>query len=63
MNSPHTMTPLILTPQEMREASLYLGVHLPRKYQARYKNLRDQKIRDRRENLASENWEARCFPK
>lgn len=63
MNSHQTMTPLILTPQEMREASLYLGVHLPRKYRTRYKNLRDQKIRDRRELLASEDWEARCFPK
>lgn len=63
MNSPQTRTPLVLTPQEMREASLYLGVHLPRKCQARYKNLRDQKIRDRREFLTTEDWEARCFPK
>ncbi|MCR5162892.1 MAG: hypothetical protein K6C40_02630 [Thermoguttaceae bacterium] len=63
MNSPQTRTPLVLTPQEMREASLCLGVSLPRKYRTRYKNLHDQKIRDRRELLASEDWEARCFPK
>lgn len=63
MNSSQSRTPLVLTPQEMREASLYLGVRLPRKYQTRYKNLHDQKIRDRREFLASEDWETRCFPK
>ena len=63
MNSPHTRTPLVLTPQEMREAGLCLGVHLPRKCQTRYKNLHDQKVRDRREFLASEDWKARCFPK
>lgn len=52
-----------LTPQEIEEEKKWLGVRLPRRFQARYKQLHALKVLQRREMKEDKNWEQRCWPK
>ena len=46
-----------LTEEEKEAESRCLGVHLPRRYRARYQAIHAQKVLERRALLEAEDWE------